>query len=136
MESEMRLGGSEHRTPGEATIWNARTGEAMVVLKGFIGSVNSVAFGPNGDLYVTSQGDDTVKRYNGASGSYVEDFVITASGGLNAPFDLEFASASSPQVVPSLSQVGYHIVVLIMLGIGARSRGGLQGGSRSNGDHA
>ncbi len=39
--------------PSVATVWDARTGKAVVVLKGFKGTVKSVAFSPDGKRIVT-----------------------------------------------------------------------------------
>src|SRR5262249_51343770 len=39
--------------PGEATVWDARTGTALVVLKGFKGTVRSVAFSRDSTRIVT-----------------------------------------------------------------------------------
>jgi len=46
--------GTGPRTPGEAIVWDTQTGEQTVVIKGFKGSVNSVAFSPDGKRFVTA----------------------------------------------------------------------------------
>ncbi len=48
-----------------------------------------MAFGPDGNLYVASP-PATVKRYDGVSGSYIDDFVPFLSGGLLGPRGLAF----------------------------------------------
>ena len=51
-----------------------------------------LAFGPNGDLFVTSNLTNQVLRYNGATGAPVGDgiFVPAGSGLINQPQDLAF----------------------------------------------
>jgi hypothetical protein len=81
-------------------------------------------FGPDGDLYVTSENDDTVRRYAGATGAFVGVFVSAGSGGLDAPFDLVFGSAAA-EPVPA-SQPGARValfallIVALLLAAGAR----------------
>ena len=57
---------------------------------GGLSGPTNLAFGPDGDLYVTSYHDDAVRRYDGTDGSFVEVFVASGSGGLSGPFDLQF----------------------------------------------
>jgi sugar lactone lactonase YvrE len=52
-------------------------------------------FGPDGDLYVTDEGepglgDPDIKRYDGTTGAFKGSFVATGSGGLSAPLGLAF----------------------------------------------
>ena len=42
------------------------------------------------DLYISSAGTNSVKRYDGVTGAYLGDFVAPASGGLNQPQGLTF----------------------------------------------
>jgi hypothetical protein len=42
------------------------------------------------DLFVSSSGTNSVKRYNGVTGAYIGNFVAPASGGLNNPQGLTF----------------------------------------------
>jgi DNA-binding beta-propeller fold protein YncE len=55
-----------------------------------------LVFGPSGrphnrlDLYVLSLGNDSVKRYDGATGAYLGDFVASGSGGLDGPGTMTF----------------------------------------------
>ena len=57
-----------------------------------------LVFGPDGHLYVTSYGTDAVLRFDKATGAPLPaagktaaDFVTAGSGGLDLPFDLQFA---------------------------------------------
>ncbi len=47
-----------------------------------------LTFGPKGDLFVTSF--FSVKRYDGITGQFLEDFVDSAAVGVQRPFDLVF----------------------------------------------
>src|SRR5262249_8119971 len=46
-------GAGPNQVKGEATVWDARTGAALVELKGFKGGMSSVAFSPDGTRIVT-----------------------------------------------------------------------------------
>lgn len=43
---------------------------------------SSMTYGPDGNLYVLS-GSDTIYRYNGTTGAFIDAFVPTGAGGLN-----------------------------------------------------
>ncbi|MEL6923479.1 MAG: Ig-like domain-containing protein, partial [Bacteroidota bacterium] len=45
-------------------------------------------FGPDNNLYVTSTGNNTVKRFNGSNGAYIDDYYT--GGALNAPQSIVF----------------------------------------------
>ena len=52
---------------------------------------SGIIFGPEGNLYVASTtDDDSVLRYDGATGAFIDEFVSTASGGLAGPQGLVF----------------------------------------------
>ncbi len=51
-----------------------------------------MVFGPDGDLYVCSRDSDSVLRYDGLSGSFIEAAVPAGSGGLDQPKGLAFDS--------------------------------------------
>jgi len=50
-------------------------------------------FGPDGNLYVSSEVTDEVLRYNGETGNFIDAFVTAGSGGLAGPFFLIFFEA-------------------------------------------
>lgn len=45
----------------------------------------AAVFGPDGNLYVASFGNDRVLRYSGSTGLYMDTFVSARSGGLDGP---------------------------------------------------
>jgi glucose/arabinose dehydrogenase len=47
-------------------------------------------FGPDGNLYVSSKSTNSVERYSGVDGSYIDDFVPPTSGGLSGPRGIVF----------------------------------------------
>lgn len=46
---------------------------------------SGIAFGPDGKLYVGSFSGDSILRYDGRSGAFIDVFVSSASGNLNGP---------------------------------------------------
>jgi Tol biopolymer transport system component/streptogramin lyase len=62
-------------------------------------------FAPDGRLYVTSFGNDQIRRYDGTTGAFVDVFVPTNSGGLDGPVEMALlvrrpvASAGPDQTV-------------------------------------
>jgi sugar lactone lactonase YvrE len=51
-----------------------------------------MVFGPDGNLYVVSINTDSVIRFDGLTGDYIDDFISSGSGGLFRPRDLAFGS--------------------------------------------
>jgi len=50
-----------------------------------------LAFGPDGNLYVASEGTDNILRYDGTTGAYLSEFVAAGAGGFSSPKGLAFA---------------------------------------------
>ena len=53
---------------GEIKLWNARTGELIRNFSGVSGSINSLAFAPDGQTLATAQSENAVRLWNVASG--------------------------------------------------------------------
>jgi gluconolactonase len=51
---------------------------------------HGMAFGPDGNLYVASAGNDAVLRYNGTNGAFLNEFVAPTNGFIDYPVWLEF----------------------------------------------
>ena len=49
-----------------------------------------LTFGPDGNLYVGSFSQDSVRRYDGANGAFIDVFVSAGSGGLNGSDGVTF----------------------------------------------
>ena len=49
-----------------------------------------VTFGPDGNLYVASLFNGSIRRYNGTTGAFIDAFVPPGGGGLSGPNDLVF----------------------------------------------
>jgi DNA-binding beta-propeller fold protein YncE len=71
-----------------------------------------LVFGPDGNLYVSSQDTNEVKRYNGTTGVFMDNFVTAGSGGLDAPFFMTFTT-----VIPEPGTVTLLVVGLAVLAI-------------------
>ena len=68
-----------------------------------------LVFGPNGNLFVSSNANDQVLEYNGTIGAFITDFVSAGSGGLSAPTFLTFG--------PQISVPEPATLFLIRLGL-------------------
>jgi DNA-binding beta-propeller fold protein YncE len=81
---------------GAVQKFNGTTGAFIgtFVAKGSGGLTNArgVAFGPDGNLYVTSFNSDQILRYNGTTGAFMGVFASATGGcsGLSFPRDLTF----------------------------------------------
>jgi len=75
--------------------YNGQTGtfidEFVVAGSGGLSSPTSMTFGAGGHLYVSSGGDDSVKRYD-TGGGFVGNFIAPGSGGLANPYGLAFGT--------------------------------------------
>jgi len=63
---------------------------------GGLSSPFDVDFGYDGNLYVSSGGNGSVKRYNGSTGAFINNFVNPNSGGLTTPVFMAFGPAPVP----------------------------------------
>ncbi len=85
-----------------------------------------LAFGPDGNLYVSSGDTNEVLRYNGATGLFIGVFVAAGSGGLASPGGLAFgpdnnlyvSSALTDQVLRYNGTTGAFIDVFVAAGSG------------------
>ena len=57
---------------------------------GGLSGTSKIDCGPDGNLYASSQNNDRVLRYNGATGAFMDIFVSSGSGGLSIPVGLDF----------------------------------------------
>lgn len=86
--------------------------------------------GPDGLLYVASEGSNTIQRYNPSSGAFVDTFVTAGSGGLNGPTGMAWGpdgnlyvpSFNSDQVLRYDGTTGAFLGVAVTAG-----QGGLDG---------
>lgn len=64
-----------------------------------------LAFGPNGNLFVSNAGSNSVLEYDGTTGAFVTTFVAPGSGGLLGPTFLTFSPTAIPNVPEPASLV-------------------------------
>lgn len=87
--------------------YNALTGEFMdVFVAGGSGGLNApegLAIGPDGNLYVASANTHSVKRYDGLTGAYLDDFAT--DNGLNYPRGITFGPDGNLYVSSSNDKV-------------------------------
>jgi hypothetical protein len=65
---------------------------------GGLSAPSGLIFGPDGNLYVASQGSDSILSDNGLTGGFVGMFVAGRAGGLSSPADLASLFRSLPYV--------------------------------------
>ena len=65
-------------------------GQFVINATGGLDRPTGLIFGPDLNLYVASTGDDSIKRFNGITGIYIDDFVKPESGDLSYPRDMLF----------------------------------------------
>src|SRR3954452_7498998 len=66
----------------------------------------SMAFGPDGHFYFSSEETNSIHRHHGATGAFIDAFVPPGSGGLSAPQDLLFGPDNKLYVI-GCSQQGW-----------------------------
>lgn len=93
-----------HPTGGRILRFDATTGalmgEFVTLLSGGLLHPLAHVFGPDGDLYVTDEGEPgaggrDVKRYDGTTGAFRGVFVAAGVGGISFPFGLTFGPDGS-----------------------------------------
>jgi DNA-binding beta-propeller fold protein YncE len=56
---------------------------------------HGIAFGPDGNLYVASAGNDRVLRYNGQSGEYIYEYIPKGNRALDYHVELFFSATKN-----------------------------------------
>lgn len=74
--------------------YDATTGAFMRVFvptgSGGLNGLQNLVIGPDGNIYVSSHGNASVKRYSGKTGAFIDTFVAPGSGGLDHPDQVAF----------------------------------------------
>lgn len=105
-------GGLDFDSTGDLHVVSVVTGEVLVYsgtdgafLGRFIGATDrtlfALRFGPDGDLYLPDNTDDSVVRYDGRTGEDLGSFVGPGAGGLDQPLGLLFHPISGNLLVVS-----------------------------------
>jgi outer membrane protein assembly factor BamB len=107
---------------------------------GGLNGASKLVCGGDGNLYVASQNNDQVLRYNVATGAFVDIFVTAGSGGLDVPVGLDFgpdgnlyvASASGNSVLRYDGGTGAYIDTFVPNGSGLNIPTGILFGPDDN----
>lgn len=67
------------------------------VSSGGLDSAIGLTVGDDGNLYVSNSNTNSIKRYDGATGDFLGDFVTSSSGGLSRPTYLTSANVPVPE---------------------------------------
>ena len=89
----------------EVKVFDATTGAFLDTLISGSGldAPTALDIGPNGDLFVASGSEDSVRRYDPLTGVLVEVFVGSGAGGLDTPVDLAFRPVPEASVVAGVA---------------------------------
>ncbi len=72
--------------------WASQTYQPFVSPgSGGLQHVGRITFGPDGNLYVTSQDQSAILEYDGTTGSFLRVYVSAGAGGLNQAYGIKFA---------------------------------------------
>lgn len=100
---------------------------------GGLNGASDIDCGPDGNLYVSSQANDRILRYDGSTGAFIDIFVPAGSGGLNIPVGLDFGPDGNLYVVSNANHsvlrydgsTGAFMDVFVPTGSGLNSPSGL-----------
>jgi WD40 repeat protein/serine/threonine protein kinase len=85
---------------GEVKVWDTRTGEEVLSLRGHVGGLRSVAFSPDGDRLASTGLDQTIKLWDAATGQAV----LTLRGHVDNVFSVAFSPDGSRLASASLDR--------------------------------
>jgi len=121
---------------GRVLRYNEHTGQ---YLDTFVPNTNmmlnlphGLAYGPDGNLYVASAGNDSVLRYDGTNGAFIDAFVTNSSGGLDYSVWVEFRGDSlyvGSQLKNEVLRYNATNGAFISALVSSNSNGGLNGPS-------
>jgi sugar lactone lactonase YvrE len=87
----LRFQGPNGASPGAPLPASGQTGAVFVTVgSGGLSTAQGLAFGPDGNLYVASAATNTINRYNGTTGAFIDTFVSASSADLNGVQFLTF----------------------------------------------
>lgn len=76
---------------------NTDDGLFVEVSSGGLDSAIGLTVGEDGNLYVSNSNTNSIKKYDGATGDFLGDFVTSSSGGLSRPTYLTSANVPVPE---------------------------------------
>lgn len=107
---------------------------------GGLNGASKITCGPDGNLYVCSQVNNRVLRYDGATGGFIDVFVTGGSGGLSTPIGLDFgpdgnlyvASTGNHSILRYDGTTGAYIDTFVPNGSGLNGPTGIVWGPDNN----